>query len=140
MKQKILVASSNTGIGLWTSICVAFCQIFGKESKNYKRKQEKILDAANADLRNQLKETGDNFHLVDYRVTWSQNLSVTVSALAVENNEINNIENNNIEVMDKLEKIQKQPIKETDEHKCPKCGAAIDEDMLFCGECGEKLK
>ena len=23
---------------------------------------------------------------------------------------------------------------------CPKCGAPIDKEMLFCGECGEKLK
>ena len=89
MKQKILTASANTGIGLWTSICMFFCKITGTESFNYKMKQEKVLDTANIGLSSQLKYLGKDYYLVDYRVTWSGPLSVTVSALAVSNNEEN---------------------------------------------------
>jgi len=35
-------------------------------------------------------------------------------------------------------KPKKTPVK--DPKKCPKCGSPITDDMLFCGECGAKLK
>ena len=87
MKQVPLTASANTGIGLWTMICVGFSQIFGCQSKSLKRKQEKILNFANEDLDDQLNDLGPEYSLVDYRVTWSGKLSVTVSALAVSSEE-----------------------------------------------------
>lgn len=119
-RRVILTASSNTGIGLWTSICVGFCSILGTESKNYKKKQNKVLAAANLELAQQLKSLGFGYVLSDYRVTWSGKLSVTVSALAVDS------------------KGRKEDV--ADIKVCPKCGAPIDDEMLFCGECGEKLK
>lgn len=121
MNQRLLVASSNTGIGLWTSICVAFCNIFGKESIAYKKKQNKVLTAANSSLFSQYRKlAAAGYYLVDYRVTWSGKLAVTVSALAVEGQSGENL-------------IEK--------HKaCPECGAEIEKDMDFCPECGAKLK
>ena len=43
-KTIILTASENCGIGLWTSICVGFANVFGVESLNYKRKAELVID------------------------------------------------------------------------------------------------
>lgn len=83
MEQVILTSSANTGIGLWTCICVMFSQIFGLQSNSYKYKQEKILDFANKELKEQLLSLGGGFVLKDYRVTWSGKLSVTVSGVAV---------------------------------------------------------
>lgn len=83
MKQKILTSSSNIGMGLWTGICVMFCSLLGRESLNYKKKQDRVLSAANKGLELKIKALGQGYHFVDYRVTWSSSLSVTVSALAV---------------------------------------------------------
>lgn len=85
MKRFVLTASSNTGIGLWTTICVAFSSIFGCVSKNYKKKQDKVLDNANEELMESLSELGEDYVLSDYRVTWSGGLRVTVSAVAEKN-------------------------------------------------------
>lgn len=120
MSNKILVASANTGTGLWTSICFGFCEIIGKESVAYRTKQKKVLAAANKRLLSQLSTLGEGYKLTDYRVTWSGKLSVTVSALA------------------ELDGGEVKTIKES--KKCPRCGAPIDDEMLFCGECGAKLK
>lgn len=48
MEQKMLVATSNMGLGLWTSICF----IVGKESKIYKNKQNGVCNAAKYRLKN----------------------------------------------------------------------------------------
>jgi len=121
MENKVILsASSNNGIGLWTSICVAFCSILGKKSKNYQKKQDKVLNDANKQLMAKYKSAG-GISLSDYRVVWESKLSVTVSALATVNKEVANT-------------IQ------SSEMVCPRCGAPIDDEMLFCGECGEKLK
>ena len=122
MEQKPLTASSNIGIGLWTSICVFFCSIFGIESQNYRNKQRAVLARANRDLTMSLKALGPGYTLVDYRVTWSSSLSVTVSALAVKEGKV------------------KQEVTKNSPDVCPKCGSPITEEMFFCGECGQKLK
>ena len=83
MEYKLLTASTNTGIGLWTSICVGFSAIFGVQSLAFKKKQNRILYAANRDLLNQFKELGSGYSLHDYRVFWSSKLSVSVSAMAI---------------------------------------------------------
>ena len=122
MSSKILAASANMGTGLWTSICVAFCNIFGRESNHYRMKQNMVLSTANRRLMKQFEKMGPGYKLTDYRVTWSGRLYVTVSALAEECSE--------------EESIKDKPIVK----KCPRCGAPVEDDMLFCGECGEKLK
>lgn len=33
-----------------------------------------------------------------------------------------------------------EPEPAADKHCCPACGAPIDDDMIFCGECGTRLK
>ena len=134
MNQRVLVSSSNTGIGLWTTICFAFCAILGRQSKNYKKKQDKVLRVANDGLLIQLNELDGNYHLVDYRVTWSDKLSVTVSAIAQEGGEVVSSSKSPSKATGGKETKPEKP------HLCPKCGAEIEDDMMFCGECGEKLK
>ena len=83
MRTVAVTASANTGFGLWTMICFGFSQIFGCQSKSFKRKQEKVLDIANKDLESQLNELDPNHTITDYRVVWYGLLSATVSVIAV---------------------------------------------------------
>jgi len=122
MEQKLLVGSANMGTGLWTSICVAFCSLLGRESKNLKKKQDKVVALANNELNYQLKLLGGHYTLSDYRITWNGHLVVTVSAIAVG------------------EGGAEEGGKAEQGNKCPKCGAPIEPGAMFCGECGEKLK
>ena len=123
MNSKILTGSANMGTGLWTSICLAFCNMLGRESMAYIMKQKRVLNLANKRLLSQFEALGSGYKMTDYRVTWSGKLSVTVSALA--------------ETCDVSSPSSVQlPKAKT----CPRCGAPIEDDMLFCGECGEKLK
>ena len=126
MNEVTLSASANVGVGLWTSICRAFASIFGVESKNFLNKQNRILKSAEARLKSKFAELGPGYELRDYRVTWGGALSVTVSALAVKSN---------------AESSQEESLKEKAKPKvCPQCGAPIEAEMFFCGECGHKLK
>ena len=120
MNQKVLTVSSNIGTGFWTSICVAFCSLLGRKSKNYQKKQDKVLNDANRQLMEQFNAIG-GIEISDYRVTWGGKLSVTISAIATVDEESLQTAKNSLRT-------------------CPKCGAPIDDSMLFCGECGEKLK
>lgn len=36
--------------------------------------------------------------------------------------------------------VRPTPVETPKAPVCPKCGASIDDDMMFCGECGAKLK
>ena len=105
---------------MWTSICVGFCSIFGKKSKAYQKKQDRVLKDANEQLMAKFRSAG-GVAITDYRVVWQHKLAVTVSVLAT--------------VDEKMAKAVPQK-----NMTCPKCGAPIDDEMLFCGECGEKLK
>ena len=111
MKQILLTASANTGMGLWTMICVAFSTIFGVESRNLRKKHTKVLKRATDRLIQQCKGYGENIEISDFRTVWNTSLSCTVSAV--------------VTIVSK---------------KCPKCGAQIDDEMVFCGSCGEKVK
>lgn len=115
MRQVVLTASANTGMGLWTMICVGFSHIFGVESKNLKAKQEKVLNMAKTRLSEQFSELGPGYELSDFRVTNETSLTITVSALATKSEDYS---------------VQ----------KCPKCGSEIDDEMIFCAVCGQKLK
>ncbi len=39
-------ANSNIGVGLWTSICIALCGIFGTKSLNYAKKMDRVTEDA----------------------------------------------------------------------------------------------
>ena len=122
MEQKVLIASANSGIGLFTMICRGFTMILGIESKNYLKKQNKVLNQAKERLNEELASLGADYELSDMRVTWQGGLTVTVSALAVRGG-------------GRVAMVASAPAKQ-----CPSCGAPIDDDMDFCGECGAKLK
>lgn len=83
MKEREVVASANVGVGLWTLICMGFCLIFGKESNRLKMKQDRVLSAANSRLNLKIKKIPNVEKMIDYRVTWSRPLAVTVSAIVV---------------------------------------------------------
>ena len=83
MREKEVVASANIGMGLWTIICVCFCAIFGRESNHLKTKQDKVLGAANTRLSFKIKKIPNVERMIDYRVTWSRPLAVTVSAIVI---------------------------------------------------------
>ena len=127
MSRKVLTASANMGTGLWTFICRALCEVFGKESKAFRNKQKRVLDLANKRLNAQLEALGPGYSLTEYRVVWFGNLSVTVSALAELGGDSRGVAQNALPSKPKAK-------------VCPRCGSPIDDDMLFCGECGEKLK
>ena len=118
MTQKILTASANTGVGVWTAICLWFSMIFGSQSKNYLKKQNKILRIANSSIEEQIKQIGPGFRITDYRLVTTGFLSISITAIAT---------NEDLETTKEQNKI------------CPHCGALNDPDALFCGECGRQL-
>ena len=87
--NKIVTASSNSGIGLWTSICIFFASIFGVESKNLMKKQNKVLDKALARLLENISTLGNFTNVSDFRVTWQGKLAVTLSALVETSDQVN---------------------------------------------------
>ena len=70
----ILTASSNTGIGLWTSICVGCAAIFGVQSKKYKFKMNKILNEIKSDLESQMAQYKE-YEFKDYRIIREKGLA-----------------------------------------------------------------
>ena len=72
--QIILYSSANTGVGLWTSICIVFASIFGVESKNYKKKMNKVIEAIKLDLHKQMSELKD-YEFSDYRIVKEKGLA-----------------------------------------------------------------
>ena len=82
-RMTVLSETANTGMGLWTSICVLFCGIFGRESLALKKKQDRILSTANRRLIFKLQKLGPGYAITDYRVVYQSTLSVTVSGIAV---------------------------------------------------------
>jgi uncharacterized protein YbjQ (UPF0145 family) len=53
-----IVAYANIGIGLWTSICMACCNLVGKESKAYLNKQQRLVKKCINSLKLQAKVMG----------------------------------------------------------------------------------
>ena len=117
MKPIMLTANANMGFGLWTAICFMFANLMGVESKNYLKKHNNVLRIAKERLTDEFLKLGPGYSLIDFRVTWTSPLTVTISGLAV-----------------KAEIGGDQPT------TCPKCGEPIDAEMIFCGNCGQKLK
>ena len=51
----VLTASSNKGIGLWTSICVSLCSLFGIKSNAYDKKIKAICGEIENELIKKMK-------------------------------------------------------------------------------------
>ena len=116
MKQRILTANANMGIGFWTAICYFAANIGGVESKNFLKKHDQVLKTAKDRLSQEFINLGPGYKLTDFRVTWTSPLSVTVSGLASKDEADDSVT------------------------RCPNCNEPINEDMMFCGNCGQKLK
>ena len=80
-----LTASKNTGVGLWTSICVMFASVFGVESRNLKKKEDDISNLAMREISAKAKAARcfeiRNVHLSLAKT--SMTLSVVASATGV---------------------------------------------------------
>ena len=79
-KTLLLTANANVGIGLWTSICVAFCKIFGGESAAYRMKVNRVSTS----IKNRLYKEMDkypNYKFEDFRIVKEGNLSLVGSVL-----------------------------------------------------------
>lgn len=78
----LLTASSNTGVGLWTSICVSFARVFGVQSENFKRKQEKVIDNIRYDLERQMAQN-PGYIYEDFRIVKDGSLAYTGTVIGV---------------------------------------------------------
>lgn len=77
----ILTASHNVGIGLWTSICIGFCAIFGKESQRLMMKQNSVANACKRSIQYQLDKL-EGYKITSVKIQFSGKLSCTMIALA----------------------------------------------------------
>lgn len=75
-KAIVLTASANVGIGLWTSICVAFTNIFGIESKNFSKKMQRVMDKVKKDLEEQMSKYPE-IEFSDFRIVKDGSLAYT---------------------------------------------------------------
>ena len=56
--------------------------------------------------------------------------------------ELENEKNQKVSMQKMIETLQKEnvkPVQVPKEKVCPNCHAPIDDEMIFCGECGTKL-
>ena len=75
-KSIVLTASANVGIGLWTSICVFFANIFGIESENYSKKLQYVMDKVKKDLEEEMSKYPD-VKFSDFRIVKDGSLAYT---------------------------------------------------------------
>lgn len=81
VQSYVVTASSNTGRGLWTSICCMFCGIFGTSSRNYEKKLKKIKNMVLSELKIQCKKVqADALTNVVFAIS---DLHIVASATAV---------------------------------------------------------
>lgn len=78
MENKVIIitASANVGIGLWTSICVVFANIFGIESKNFSKKMQRVMDKVKKDLEEQMSKYPE-IEFSDFRIVKDGSLAYT---------------------------------------------------------------
>ncbi len=98
----LLSASANTGIGLWTSICVCFAHIFGCESQNFKKKQNKIIGKIKEDLKRQMDNYPD-YSFSDFRITLHSKLAFTGTVMGIKNGQEKRTSVSEVEVTRKVE-------------------------------------
>lgn len=78
----LFTASSNNGVGLWTSICISFASIFGVESKNYTKKLNMTMNRVKNKL-TQLMEQYPEFEYRDFRIVKEGNIAYTGSVMGI---------------------------------------------------------
>ena len=78
----LFTASSNNGVGLWTSICISCASIFGVESVNYTKKMDMVLARVSNKLEEVMKEYPE-FEYRDFRVVKEGNLAYTASVMGI---------------------------------------------------------
>ena len=70
----LLSSSANMGTGLWTMICLFFCKIFGRESRNYRIKVNKAMNMVKNRLAMAMSEYPE-YDFEDFRVVKEKDLS-----------------------------------------------------------------
>lgn len=82
--QKVVVftASSNNGLGLWTSICQMFAAIFGVESKNVSKKCKRTAARVRRQLTN-LMQKHPEYEYSDFRIVKDGNVAYTGTVYGV---------------------------------------------------------
>ena len=70
-----LTSSYNRGLGLWTSLCVGFSNIFGCHCKAYDKKVKSIASKIKKDLESQMESYSSLYEFGDIRITSDRSLS-----------------------------------------------------------------
>ncbi len=70
-----LTSSYNRGLGLWTSLCVGFSNIFGCHCRAYDKKVKSIADKIKKDLESQMESYSSLYEFGDIRITSDRSLS-----------------------------------------------------------------
>ena len=81
-KVVLLTASSNNGMGLWTSICAAFAGIFGVESKNVSKKCKRTAARVRRQLTNMMQKHPE-YEYSDFRIVKDGNVAYTGTVYGV---------------------------------------------------------
>ena len=74
----ILTSTRNTGIGLWTSICLSFANAFGRSCERYNQKARSVIYLIKKELEKQMSAHPD-YEFGDIRLTSDKPLSFTGS-------------------------------------------------------------
>ena len=81
-KTILITASSNCGVGLWTSICVFFASIFGVESTNYTKKMNRVVDSVKRKMIEKMNKYPD-YEFGDFRIVKEKGLVYSGSVIGV---------------------------------------------------------
>ena len=123
----LLTASANVGVGLWTSICLAFAKVFGVESKNFSKKLNIVMDLLKEKLELQMCEL-PGFEFTDFRVVKDGTLAYTATVLGVGPAEV---------VPPKFKEKIEAKVKQEQEDKIlrdPECEKLADEGRRYFNE------
>lgn len=124
-KNIVLTASANVGVGLWTSICIAFANIFGVRSHNYNAKLEYVMNLVKEKLKAQMdKYPGVQFS--DFRIVQDGKLAYTATVIGF----------GCVDVETKAVAVDEESIEEHEEESIP----AVEEDPELTAFVEEAIK
>lgn len=81
-KTLLLTASAHVGVGFWTSICVAFANLGGAESKNFSKKLQRVMNNVKKRLQEQMDQL-PTFEFKDFRMVQDGKLAYTGTIIAI---------------------------------------------------------